>query len=157
MQKKLLKQQEHIGGIENGLHWVLDVTWNEDKSRIRKDNSPEIVSMMRKWALNNMINQQMDKLSVKRMTRKIAMSPGFLLDFLENVLMRSPWVLDLVFREDESRIRQGDTPVIFNQFRQLANNLLGRMDSKLSIKARHFQAAIDDPFRTLAVFQGSIF
>ena len=28
-------------GIENSLHWSLDVTFSEDKSRIRKDNSPE--------------------------------------------------------------------------------------------------------------------
>ena len=28
-------------GIENSLHWTLDVTFCEDKSRIRKDNSPE--------------------------------------------------------------------------------------------------------------------
>lgn len=28
-------------GIENQLHWVLDVTFNEDKSRIRQGHSPE--------------------------------------------------------------------------------------------------------------------
>ncbi|MCZ0904846.1 ISAs1 family transposase [Microcoleus sp. HI-ES] len=28
-------------GIENSLHWTLDVTFCEDKSRIRKQNSPE--------------------------------------------------------------------------------------------------------------------
>jgi len=66
------------------------------------------------------------------------------------------WVLDMVFREDESRIRQGDTPAIFNQFRQLANNILRRIDSKLSIKARRFQAAMDDQFRELAIFQPQV-
>ena len=64
------------------------------------------------------------------------------------------WVLDMVFREDESRIRQGSTPIIFNQFRQLANNLLRRVSSKLSIKARRFQAALDDTFRERVIFQG---
>ena len=64
------------------------------------------------------------------------------------------WVLDMVFREDESRIRQGSAPIIFNQFRQLANNLLRQMNSKLSIKARRFQAALDDSFRERAIFQG---
>ena len=28
-------------GIENSLHWTLDVTFSEDESRIRKQNSPE--------------------------------------------------------------------------------------------------------------------
>jgi predicted transposase YbfD/YdcC len=64
------------------------------------------------------------------------------------------WVLDMVFREDESRIRQGSTPIIFNQFRQLANNLLRQVSSKLSIKARRFQAALDDRFREKVIFQG---
>ncbi len=27
--------------VENQLHWVLDVSFNEDDSRIRKDNAPE--------------------------------------------------------------------------------------------------------------------
>ena len=59
----------------------------------------------------------------------------------------------MVFREDESRIRQGGTPAIFNVFRQFANNLLRKVDSKLSIKARRFQAALDDRFRQRVVFQ----
>ena len=63
------------------------------------------------------------------------------------------WVLDMVFREDESRIRSGSTPQILNMLRQLANNLLRKMDSKLSIKARRFQAALDDTFRAKALFQ----
>lgn len=63
------------------------------------------------------------------------------------------WVLNMVFREDESRIRQGDMPAIFNQFRQLANNILRQTDSTLSMKAKRFQAAIDDRFRERAIFQ----
>ncbi len=39
-------------GIENSLHWVLDVTFREDDSRIRKGNGPEIASIFRKRALN---------------------------------------------------------------------------------------------------------
>lgn len=66
---------------------------------------------------------------------------------------RLHWVLDVVFREDDSRIRKGDCPAVFNILRQLANNMLRRMDSKLSIKARRFQAALDDDFRTNVVFQ----
>ena len=28
-------------GIENNVHWQLDVAYGEDKSRVRKDNGPE--------------------------------------------------------------------------------------------------------------------
>ncbi|WP_445242342.1 ISAs1 family transposase [Microcoleus sp. S13_C5] len=35
-------------GIENCLHWRLDVTFCEDKSRIRKQNSPENFALLRR-------------------------------------------------------------------------------------------------------------
>ncbi len=38
--------------IENGLHWVLDVTMNEDRSRNRKDHGPQNLALLRRWALN---------------------------------------------------------------------------------------------------------
>jgi predicted transposase YbfD/YdcC len=39
-------------GIENSLHWVLDVTMNEDQTRNRKDNAPENLALLRRIALN---------------------------------------------------------------------------------------------------------
>ena len=71
-------------GIENSLHWVLDVTMNEDQSRIRNDNAPEILAMMRKWGLN-LINQHKGNLSVKRMIRKMAMNPKTLFNILSAI------------------------------------------------------------------------
>lgn len=41
-------------GIENSLHWVLDVTMNEDQSRSRKDNAPENLALLRRWSLTAM-------------------------------------------------------------------------------------------------------
>ena len=38
--------------IENSLHWVLDVTMNEDRARNRKQKGPENLAMMRRVALN---------------------------------------------------------------------------------------------------------
>ncbi len=38
--------------IENKLHWSLDVTFNEDNSRIRNDNASENIAMIRHTALN---------------------------------------------------------------------------------------------------------
>ena len=39
-------------GIENQLHWVLEVVFNEDQSRNRKDNCPDHLALLRKLALN---------------------------------------------------------------------------------------------------------
>jgi predicted transposase YbfD/YdcC len=39
-------------GIENGLHWVLDVTLNEDQMRHRKGHGPENLALLRRLALN---------------------------------------------------------------------------------------------------------
>lgn len=42
--------------IENSLHWVLDVTLGEDNSRIRKNNAPENMAMVRHIILNLLRN-----------------------------------------------------------------------------------------------------
>lgn len=39
--KLLLRVVRQHSGIGNGLHWVLDIGFREDESRVRKDNSPE--------------------------------------------------------------------------------------------------------------------
>ncbi len=39
-------------GIENSLHWVLDVSFREDDSRIRNGHAPQNFSLLRKIALN---------------------------------------------------------------------------------------------------------
>jgi predicted transposase YbfD/YdcC len=41
-------------GVENRLHWRLDVTMNEDQDRARLDNSPQNLAVMRHIALNIM-------------------------------------------------------------------------------------------------------
>jgi predicted transposase YbfD/YdcC len=55
----LLSKAEHIlhvvrkhWSIENELHWVLDVALNEDHSRVRKDQAPENLAVLRHIALN---------------------------------------------------------------------------------------------------------
>jgi hypothetical protein len=38
--------------VENRLHWVLDVSFGEDASTIRKDNAPQNLSLLKKIVLN---------------------------------------------------------------------------------------------------------
>jgi predicted transposase YbfD/YdcC len=41
-------------GVENRLHWRLDVVMNEDQQRNRSDNGPNNLAMLRHMALNVM-------------------------------------------------------------------------------------------------------
>ena len=62
-------------GIENKLHWRLDVTFNEDKAGIRNDNAAENMDIVRKWALNVLSkSKKKPDQSIKGLMRKNAMS-----------------------------------------------------------------------------------
>jgi len=50
--KSLARMIRNHWSIENQCHWVLDVVWNEDASRIRKGNASQNVALLRKMALN---------------------------------------------------------------------------------------------------------
>ena len=49
--------------IENGLHWVLDVTFDEDRCRIRKDNGPDNMGALRRLAVT-LLKQEPTKQSI---------------------------------------------------------------------------------------------
>lgn len=51
-------------GIENGLHWTLDMAFREDESRIRKGHAPENFAVLRHIALNLIKNEKTFKGSV---------------------------------------------------------------------------------------------
>lgn len=50
--KRIARHVRGHWGVENSLHWVLDVTFAEDDSRIRKGSSPEIAGIFRRLALS---------------------------------------------------------------------------------------------------------
>lgn len=64
-------------GIENHLHWHLDVTFKEDACRVRQENAPLNLSTLRKFALQLLSNQK-DKLSLKKRQYKAALDVGYL-------------------------------------------------------------------------------
>lgn len=72
--------------IENQLHWQLDVTFGEDSSKTRKDNSPLNWNVMRKTALPLIRKADVGKKqSVKRKMFMAALD----VPFLENILFHS--------------------------------------------------------------------
>jgi predicted transposase YbfD/YdcC len=56
------------------------------------------------------------------------------------------WVMDMVFREDEGRVRTANAPANFALIRHMTQNLLRRPANKLSLRARRKAAAWDDDF-----------
>jgi predicted transposase YbfD/YdcC len=50
-------------GVENQLHWVLDVVFGEDQSRARTGHAAENLATLRRWALNLL---KADTLKAKR-------------------------------------------------------------------------------------------
>jgi predicted transposase YbfD/YdcC len=56
------------------------------------------------------------------------------------------WVMDMVFRDDECRVRTDHAPANFTVIKHMATNLLRRASSKESLRARRKVAAWDDDF-----------
>ena len=72
--------REHWG-IENSLHWCLDIGFDEDKSRIRADNSPENFAVIRHISLN-LLKRDDSKMSLKAKRHRCAYDDEFLLKIL---------------------------------------------------------------------------
>ncbi len=52
--------------VENKLHWSLDVTFNEDRSRIRKNHAPENMASLRRLALNQLRQDRSKSISLRQ-------------------------------------------------------------------------------------------
>jgi predicted transposase YbfD/YdcC len=63
--KQVLAAVRSHWGIENSLHWTLDMAFDEDRSRIRKDNGPENFGILRHIALNLLKQEKTSKRSIK--------------------------------------------------------------------------------------------
>ena len=72
-------------GIENQLHWVLDMSFGEDQSRIRKDNAPTNVAIIRHAALNMIRQAQKKRVSIKGMRKAAGWDDSVLTDILDQV------------------------------------------------------------------------
>ena len=62
--------------IENSLHWVLDVTFDEDRARNRRDHGPENLAILRRLTLN-LLNTARPKMSVARKRKRSGWSDAF--------------------------------------------------------------------------------
>jgi len=73
-------------GIENSLHWTLDVVFNEDKSCIRNDNAAANMDILRKWALNILHKAKTKpEQTIKSIMRKNLMSVKYLTNSVKTI------------------------------------------------------------------------
>ena len=74
-------------GIENGLHWVLDVSFGEDANRTRRGHGAENLSILRRLSLG-MLNQSKGKKTIPTLKFHAAVDPDFRTTIFKNFLMR---------------------------------------------------------------------
>ncbi len=65
-------------GVEDSLHWVLDVTFQEDRSRIKKENAPEDFGLLRRPALCLLKKECSTKQSIKGKRLRASWDEGYL-------------------------------------------------------------------------------
>lgn len=68
--------------IENCLHWVLDVSFDEDACRIRQDYAPQNMALLRQIALNLLGQDKSTKASIAAKRKKAGWDDAYLLKIL---------------------------------------------------------------------------
>lgn len=84
--RRLLQAIRSHWGIENGLHWVLDIAFREDDSRIRVDHAPENMAVLRHIALNLLKQEQSARCGMHAKRLKCAWDENYLMKVLQGVL-----------------------------------------------------------------------
>lgn len=74
--------REHWG-VENGLHWVLDVAFREDDSRVRIGHAAENMGRLRQIALNLLKQEKTLKVGIKNKRLRVASDEAYMLRVLQ--------------------------------------------------------------------------
>ena len=80
--QKLLSSIRTHWGIENSVHWVLDVAFGEDASRVRQGNAAENLSVLRRMALNMLKRETTSQGGVAAKRKRAGWDENYLLSVL---------------------------------------------------------------------------
>ncbi len=78
----VLRDNRGHWSIENSCHHVLDMTWDEDRCRIRTGHGPENTSRLRRFAISVLNLHAKPGDSIASMTRKLAAKTRLVFDYL---------------------------------------------------------------------------
>ena len=79
--QRLLQIVRGHWSIENQLHWVLDVVFDEDACRTRKNNGPENFAILRRAAIN-LIRAHPARISMRQKVKRAGWEDAFLLSLI---------------------------------------------------------------------------
>jgi len=71
--------------IENSLHWILDISFRDDESRIRRGNAPENIAIIKHMALNMLQKAKGKRDSIKQMRKAAGWENAQLLKILTQI------------------------------------------------------------------------
>ena len=82
--KTILKVKRSHWKIENQLHWVLDIAFREDESRVRQDHAAENLAVLRHMALNLLKNEKSAKGGIHAKRLQAGWNNDYLLTILKS-------------------------------------------------------------------------
>ena len=134
-----------ITGLNTATVWAVSISQVPNLSKRKKWKGFKTIVMVRRK--RNLWNDETDKLSyyISSLEADAALIAHSIRSHwtVENSLH---WVLDVTFKEDQSRSRMGHGPENMALLRRLCVNLLKRHPSKDSIKTKRFRAALNHDF-----------
>jgi len=88
----MLADAEKIGkairshwAVENSLHWILDVSFNDDQSRIRKGNAPQNMVVIKHFALNLLQKSKKPRESIKQNRKAAGWDDEYLTSIVKHI------------------------------------------------------------------------